>query len=202
MTDTLHQLYSTPLLQTHVAVPLKVLEYIKSQKFRRHDTGYMTHEKLLDDPLLKGIKKLITQKVEDYFYNYCGYAKIVTPVHVSSWANLHKKGDWGQQHYHENSVISFVWYPLVTESSGDFVTYPKDKLFGTTLSFPYREHNNFNSSNWGFTPKTGDLYIFPSNMVHGIAELEEDFDRYSLAGNYMINGPVKCGKVTMECNFK
>ncbi len=171
MTDILHQLYSTPLLQTHIAVPLKVLEYIKSQKFRRHDTGYMTHEKLLDDPLLKGIKKLITQKVEDYFYNYCGYAKIVTPVHVSSWANLHKKGDWGQQHYHENSVISFVWYPLVTESSGD---------------------------NWGFTPKTGDLYIFPSNMVHGIAELEEDFDRYSLAGNYMINGPVKCGKVTVD----
>ena len=99
-------------------------------------------------------------------------------------------------------MISFVWYPLVTESSGDFVTYPKDKLFGTTLSFPYREHNNFNSSNWGFTPKTGDLYIFPSNMVHGIAELEMDFDRYSLAGNYMINGPVKCGKVTVECNFK
>ena len=65
MMDTLHQLYFTPLLQTHVAVPLKVLEYIKSQKFRRHDTAYMTHEKLLDDPLLSGIKKLITQKVNE-----------------------------------------------------------------------------------------------------------------------------------------
>jgi len=39
-------------------------------------------------------------------------------------------------------------------------------------------------------------------LVHGIDELEEDFDRYSVAGNFMINGPVKCGTVTVECEFK
>ena len=48
MTDTLHQLFSTPILRSNVAVPFKVLEYIKSQKFHRHDTGFMTDEKLLE----------------------------------------------------------------------------------------------------------------------------------------------------------
>ena len=91
MTDTLHQLFSTPILRSNVAVPFKVLENIKSQKFHRHDTGFMTDEKLLDDPLLSGIKKLITQKVEEYFYDHCGFSEEVSTVLISSWANLHRK---------------------------------------------------------------------------------------------------------------
>jgi hypothetical protein len=202
MKDTLHQLFSTPILRSNVAVPFKVLEYIKSQKFHRHDTGFMTDEKLLDDPLLSGIKKLITQKVEEYFYDHCGFSEEVSPVLISSWANLHRKGDYGQDHYHENAAISFCWYLQVTEKSGEFIVYPPIKLFGTSFGFPYRVHNEFNSSNWAFRPENGDLLIFPANLVHGIGELKEDFDRYSVAGNYMMNGPVKCGKVTVECNFK
>ena len=196
MTDILHQLYSTPLLQTHVAVPLKVLEYIKSQKFRRHDTGYMTQEKLLDDPLLKGIKKLITQKVEDYFYNYCGYAKIVTPVHVSSWANLHKKGDWGQQHSHYNSVVSGVWELSTTPESGEFIIHPDNKLFGNLLDLPRRVYNEFNGDQYAFTPTNGDLLIFPSTIKHSDTANKCDIPRFSLAFNYMIRGDVISGKGT------
>ena len=96
------------MLKDNIAVPFRILEYIKSVKYFRHDNGYITHQQLLDDPPLTVIKELITQKVKKYFYDYCQYSEEAKPVLTSSWANLHKKGDYGQMHYHQNSLNLYL----------------------------------------------------------------------------------------------
>ena len=205
MSVVIHDMFSIPILEDNLSVPFRILEYIKSVEYFRHQTGYMSHTKILDDPQMSVIKKIITQKVENYFYDCCEFSEEAKPILISSWTNLHKKGDYGQPHYHENSIISFVWYPLVDDKSGTFVMYPKMNLFGNTLSFPISKNNKYNSSNLGFYPKNGDLYIFPSHMVHAVQELRHEFDRYSLSGNYMITSPLKitpCSDITVNCEFK
>tara|TARA_B100002019_G_scaffold271292_1_gene265582 strand:- start:82 stop:699 length:618 start_codon:yes stop_codon:yes gene_type:complete len=205
MSGTVHDLFPIPLFEDNLPVPVRILEYIKSVEYFRHDTGYMSHKRILDDPQMSVIKKLITQRVETYFYDCCQFSKKAKPVLISSWLNLHKNGDYGQPHFHENSVISFVWYPLVDDQSGTFVVYPKMNLFGNTLSFPKNQNNKYNSGNLGFYPRNGDLYIFPSHMVHGVQELRHEFDRYSLAGDYMITSPLRItpdSDITVNCEFK
>ena len=200
-----HDLFPIPLLEDNVPVPSKILEHIKSVEYFKHETGYMSHDKILDNPEMSVIKKIITQRVEKYFYDYCQFSKEAKPILISSWANLHKKGDYGHSHFHENSVISFVWYPLVDDQSGTFVMYPKMNLFGNTLAFPKDQDNRYNSGNLGFYPRNGDLYIFPSHMVHGVQELRHEFDRYSLAGDYMITSPLRItpdSDITVNCEFK
>ena len=205
MSMVVHDLFPVPLLTDNISVPFRILEYIKSVEYFRHDTGYMSHRQLLDDPQLSVIKKLITQKVEKYFYDYCQFSEEAKPVLISSWANLHRKGDYGQVHYHQNSIITFVWYPLVDDSSGSFTIYPKMDLFGDTFTFPKKQNTKYNTPYLSLTPQNGDLYIFPSHMRHEVQELRHEFDRYSLAGNYMITSPLQitpCSNITVNCEFK
>jgi len=191
MREIVYDLFPIPVLKDNIAVPFRILEYIKSVEYFRHDNGYMTHHQLLDDPPLTGIKELITQKVKKYFYDYCQYSEEAKPVLTSSWANLHKKGDYGHMHYHQNSLITFVWYPLVDDNSGSFIIYPKMNLFGDTFVFPKNENNKYNTPYLSLTPQNGDIYVFPSHMLHEVEELRHEFDRYSLAGNYMITSPLR-----------
>ena len=107
MSAVIHDMFSIPLLEDNIAVPFRILEYIKSVEYFRHQTGYMSHTKILDDPQMSVIKKIITQRVENYFYDCCQFSEEAKPILISSWTNLHKKGDYGQPHYHENSIISF-----------------------------------------------------------------------------------------------
>ena len=205
MKAVVHDLFPTPLLTDNLPVTFRTIEYIKSLEYFRHETGYMSHRQLLDDPQMTAMKNLITQRVEYYLHDCCQYSKDVKPVLISSWANLHKKGDYGQMHYHQNSLITFVWYPQVNENSGSFAIYRKMDLLGDTFAFPINQYNKYNPSTYSLRPKNGDLYVFPSHMRHEVQELREEFDRYSLAGNYMITSPLNitpCSDITVNCEFK
>ena len=197
--DTLHILFATPLLHTHLSVQGPILDFVKSQEFGYHSNGYMTHESLLECNELASVKKFITGKVKTYFYDYCGFDKEVFPELISSWANLHNKGDWAQQHVHCNSIISFAWYLSTPENCGDFIIYPHLKLFGNTLDFNCDNRNDLNSDNYGFTPQVGDIFIFPSSTLHSVDPSKSDSERISIAGNYIMRGTVNSGtiKVTL-----
>tara|TARA_R100000005_G_C4899245_1_gene142240 strand:+ start:44 stop:661 length:618 start_codon:yes stop_codon:yes gene_type:complete len=205
MKAVVQDLFPIPLLTDNLPVTFRTLEYIKSVEYFRHETGYMSHRQLLDDPQMAVMKNLITQRVEYYLYNCCGYSKDLKPELIASWTNLHKKGDYGQMHYHQNSLLTFVWYPQVEEHSGTFTIYRKMDLLGDTFAFPINQYNKYNPSVYSFRPKNGDLFVFPSHMRHEVQELRYEFDRYSLAGNYMISGPINitpCSNITVNCEYK
>jgi len=190
--DKVIPLFSTPLQQTKLSVSQSVLQFIKSQKFHFHGNGYMTHESILECPELEIIKSFITNKVKSYLYDTCLISDTMIPELVSSWVNLHTKGDWAQIHIHGNSVVSGVWYLSTTENSGKFLVHTDNKLFGNILNFP-RKDNLFNSNNCVFLPQNGDLILFPSNLKHNVTPNESDKERLSLAFNYMLRGDLISG---------
>ena len=194
--DNLRLLFGTPILQTSAAVHPRILEFVKSQKFTNHGNGYMTAENFLEYSEMQSVKNYITQKVKEYLYGDCGISREIIPELVTSWVNLHKKGDWGQQHSHYNSVVSGVWYLETTPESGEFIIHPDNKLFGNLLDLPRRVYNEFNGDQYAFTPQNGDLLIFPSTMKHSVTSNNSDKERLSLAFNYMVRGNVISGKGT------
>ena len=58
--DNLRQLFATPLLQSYLAVPSKILEFVKSQEFTYHGNGYITNENFLECSEMKTVKDFIT----------------------------------------------------------------------------------------------------------------------------------------------
>ena len=196
MVDNLRLLFGTPILQTSLAVQHRILEFVKSQEFTNHGNGYMTHENFLECSEMKTVKDFITKKVEEYLYLDCCISEEITVELVTSWVNLHKKGDRGHLHSHYNSVISGVWYLSTTPESGEFIIHPDNKLFGNLLDLPRRVYNEFNGDQYAFTPQNGDLLIFPSTMKHSVTSNECDSPRFSLAFNYMTRGDLVSGKGT------
>ena len=51
--------------------------------------------------------------------------------------------------------------------------------------------NALNADAAGFTPKNGDLYLFPATMEHNVSPNNSDIKRLSVAFNYMMRGIVK-----------
>jgi len=194
--DNLRLLFATPILQTHLGVPDKVMRFIESRDYIYHTNGYTTDEDVLENIQIRIIKKLITKKVEDYFYNILSFSSELKLELVSSWANLHKKGDWAQVHAHYNSVISGVWYLRVSETSGKLIIHADQKLFGNLLDFPKDTLNELNGDRYAFTPKNGDMLIFPSTLKHSVDFSEDDTDRYSLAFNFMVRGNLENGRLS------
>ena len=194
--DNLRQLFATPLLQTYFPVQDKILEFVKSQDYTYHSNGYITSEDLLDHPQMHVVRDCITERVQEFLYGDCGISDEMKLELVSSWANLHKKGDFAQVHAHYNSIISGVWYLTTTPKSGKLILHSDHKLFGNLLDFPKRVYNEFNGDNYSFIPKVGDLLIFPSTLKHSVTCNEEDIDRFSVAFNYMLRGDVINGRNT------
>ena len=194
--DNLRQFFATPILQSSLDVSYKILEFVKSQEFTYHGNGYMTHENFLECPQMQIVKDFITKKVGEYLYYDCGFSEEIRLELVTSWVNLHKKGNWGHLHSHYNSVVSGVWYLSTTEESGEFIIHPDNKLFGNLLDLPRRVYNEFNGDQYAFIPKNGDLLIFPSTMKHSVTANKCEVPRFSLAFNYMIRGDLISGKQT------
>ena len=184
--DNLRQLFATPLFQTYLPVQEKVLAFVESQEFTYHSNGYITSEDLLDHPQMHVVRDCITERVKEFVYGDCGISDEMELELVSSWANLHKKGDFAQVHAHYNSIISGVWYLTTTPKTGKLVVHSDHKLFGNLLDFPKRVYNEFNGDNYSFTPRNGDLLIFPSTLKHSVTHNEVDIERYSIAFNYMV----------------
>ena len=195
MDNVLH-LFSTPLLNTYLNVSEEMFQFIKSQKFFRHGNGSMTNEYFLECPEMKFVKDSITNKVKSYLYDTCGISDKIIPELVTSWVNLHRKGDQAQIHIHTNSIVSGVWYISTPKNSGQLLVHCEKRLFGNFLEFPVEEINEFNGSFCSFTPHRGDLIIFPSDLRHSVHSNESDEERFSLAFNYMLRGDVRSGSGT------
>ena len=48
--------------------------------------------------------------------------------------------------------------------------------------------NIYNCENWGYTPKTNDICLFPSLVNHSAKPNESDSDRWCLAFNVFVRG--------------
>ncbi len=198
--DKVYNLFPIPFLKSYLDVSYEIIDFANNLDYERLETQYITHQKyILDLPNMLPFRSFITEKVYEYFYNVCGFSKEVVPIITTSWINLHHQGDSNDTHIHYNSIVSGVWYLSTEEGTGDFMFMRDNKeLFGNTFSFPSNTPNNYNSGYSAFSPKTGDLFIFPSCLKHRVDPNKEQFNRLSLAFNCLVKGSVESEGVSVD----
>ena len=142
---------------------------------------------LLEEPELATLKSEIEIQLQKYM------DEIVCPENPTkfkitiSWGNETKELGYHHPHTHQNSLVSGVFYPEVSESDKIYFNNPKT-MFGTIEVLP-KEFNRFNSKSWWLPVHNGDLFLFPSNLGHSVETIVTS-RRVSIAFNTWIEGDV------------
>ena len=156
----------------------------------RGNTGNITTKDVLvlENPRLARLKKIAEEALQDYliqFYNPINPDKIKLVV-TQSWLNYTDKTQYHHKHHHHNSVISGCIY-INANKSNDSIVFGK-RMTGENWQIQALEQNYFNCNEFTVNVGTGDIVLFPSNMLHSVPKTEHDYTRISLAFNSFWEG--------------
>jgi hypothetical protein len=88
---------------------------------------------------------------------------------VKSWVNSYTKNPIGI-HHHGDSHLSIVYYAATPEDEDQFLTfissnYDREPYRGISV-FNSKDSNPYGSAGWDFETHKGQVYVFPSNILH------------------------------------
>jgi uncharacterized protein (TIGR02466 family) len=148
---------------------------------------------VLDRPEFKDVHDIVMTEVNLYAREILGVGSGIEFYVTNSWINIHRRGQSAGSHVHHNSLISGVLYLKVTEASGDLV-FHRDVLslvpFPPALDLDMDSFNIYNCKSWGYRPKTNDICLFPSVVMHSADPNESDEERWCLAFNVFVRGHI------------
>ncbi len=195
---TIYPLFSTPVYVNNVGPfdrpDLKALKYTSTMPTGgTYNFLSSVDKRVLDRPEFRGVHEIVMREVNVYARQLlCVNDKIEFYV-TDSWVNLHRRGHSAGAHFHHNSLISGVLYLHVAESTGDLV-FHRDVLslvpFPPALDLDMSSFNLYNCKTWSYKPKTNDICLFPSVVMHSADPNEADEERACLAFNVFVRGDI------------
>lgn len=195
-----HDIFGIPIYLAHVDIEQKIVDNVMAEEFSRMPAGngYSTvNKKLLDSMPHKQLHKIVNEHMENYVYRILQVNHMKHKFELqNSWAIKHKTGDWAQKHDHVNSLVSGIIYLDCEDNSGQLVLHKQQQwnnIFPRALHIEYLEYNNNTASDWNYTPRTGDIIIFPSHVEHSVTVNNNEKDRYCCAFNYFVRGTSAAG---------
>ena len=101
------------------------------------------------------------------------------------WVNSQYENEYNPIHYHEGCTISSTFYLKTPQYNPRMIQNKKDidgniVFVNNNHSTPYHSLEN---SLYTFKPKVGDLYIWPSRLLHGVYPFKGKGERRSVAFN-------------------
>ena len=195
MQDELLSLFPTPVLITQYPLPYeKELEYIREMPCRREnkggDAGNVIHYNrqsedtfVLDKPELSNVRAFIESKIYKYVKEVMSSNNEL--MITQSWINKSGKGESHHEHVHPNSLISGVWYPVISEKLPPIQFRSRAQR---DVSLSTEKFNNFNSATFLLPMKMGELILFPSNLTHSVPANQSETERISLSFNTWAKG--------------
>lgn len=156
----------------------------------RANTGNITTKDVLvlENPRLARLKRVAEEALQDYliqYYNPINPEKIKLVV-TQSWLNYTDHTQYHHKHNHHNSVISGCIYINAIKEK-DSIVFTK-RATGDNWQLQALEQNYFNCNEFTVNVGTGDVVIFPSNMLHSVPKTNHDHTRISLAFNSFWEG--------------
>ena len=145
------------------------------------------------------LKSHIEESIASYMHNLFGE---ISNIQVTqSWLNYNPTGTSHHKHSHSNSVISGVVYLQTDENTGNLNLYRSENQSRQL----YDEVTNWNVYNYEyvyFSPKVGNMFLFPSTLSHGVEENKSTISRISLSFNTFYSGTfgskVKLSQVSLR----
>ncbi len=193
---TIYPLFSTPVYINNVGdfprPDIKALEYsTRTATGAAYNFLSSVDKKVLDRPEFNQVRAIVMTELDRYTRELLAVNKRIEFYITDSWINIHRRGDTAGPHVHHNSLISGVLYLRVPENSGDLV-FHRDLLslvpFPPALDLDVDSFNIYNCKSWGHKPKTNDICLFPSVVMHSVDPSGSDEERWSLAFNVYVRG--------------
>ena len=198
MPQKLKLLFPTPLVKTNIGTDFD----ISNIEFQRSSSGWISVDQYYLDNNKK-LKDSIEKEIEIYFRETLKVKKNVYLKHQTSWALLHKKGDFSPRHYHSNSWLSGVYYFKQLKNSGA-VQFHAQRPYGWSCSSmnpieSLEEVNDITSGCYVINPIEGDLLLFPSQLDHSSFPNDTNEDRVAISFNYTLHGTwgANTGRITI-----
>lgn len=133
------------------------------------------YKKICDDHLKNFVNNVVDCQQEFYITN--------------SWIAVTNPGECHYTHHHPNSIISGVLY-LQSDNKSGKINFHCKSTFKNSFAFNYdfKQHNVFNSDMWSYSPKSGEILIFPSWVNHSVDVNLSESPRIILGFNTFVKG--------------
>ena len=163
------------------------LQFVNNQQnncVKNEGNIYTEDNYILNRKEFKNIKIFLEDCCKDYL------EKIICPENnielyiTQSWLNYTKENQFHHKHSHPNSVVSGVLYFNCNKDSIKFY----NSNINHTIKPLIKNYNFWNSETWTFPTKTGELFMFPSSLNHGVDIKKENNIRISLSFNTFYKG--------------
>ena len=177
MNDTSINLFPTPVLKCTDVLDKSEIDSIFNILKNKHTVahhvvprGKSSHHPSNKENILQtlGIEERLQEKL-DVYTNRLGIGKVSI---LSSWFNIQDIGSILKLHMHTKSLLSAALYVNVDENSSPLFFYNPNPLTHYSFSIHKGNRPEFNMHHTQFKPKNGELYIFPSWLLHGSDDLE------------------------------
>ena len=143
---------------------------------------------VLREPQLSGINTFVQQQIKTYTQSLLKLEKSVELYITQSWLNKAEAEQFHPLHSHPNSILSGVMFLSENGSHPPIRFHRANPLF--PLELKYTELNDFNATCRWFEPVCGQLILFPSTLLHDVAQNKTDNSRISLSFNTFIRGEI------------
>jgi uncharacterized protein (TIGR02466 family) len=195
---TIYPLFSAPVYVRNVGEfvrpDLESLEY-SSRMPTGEPYNFVSSidKKVLDRSEFEGIREIVMKEIDLYTRELLAVNRKIEFYITDSWINRYRRGHSAGPHVHNNSLISGVLYLKVSENSGDIV-FHRNALslipFPPALDLDMDSFNIYNCKSWGHKPKTNDVCLFPSVIMHSVDPNDSDEERWCLAFNVFVRGEI------------
>lgn len=95
----------------------------------------------------------------------------------NAWININRKGNWNQLHTHNGSFLAGCVY-IKTDEESDLVFINTHDVWFSSIPH-FKEYQTAVH----YKPKPGDLYLFPSGLMHMVTPNFSENVRISIAFN-------------------
>jgi len=172
-------------------------EKTKNIKKRKQDAWLgdsRGHEFFLKNPKMHKVAKLIGEKVKTYTEMLSLDNNKIDFFFQRSWATITRKEERIQPHSHDQSNISFAYYPLKPENSGDirFIVQPQNEIALGLFHYEklklglLKNVTKRNTPNVDLHVQEDDIIIFPSKTKHSTIPNKSEKPRISISGDITI----------------
>jgi len=186
-----HSLFSKPIFQSkRIPVLLKnEIEFLNSLTLTNNIGNKSSENKnVLSNLNMANLHEFLLLELNNFFNLIFDPQSDDLQLYITqSWVNSSDVNEFHYKHFHPNSFISGVFY-IDADKNVDEIVFFEDKNF---FEIPPKKFNIWNSSSWKFSVESGDLFLFPSNLIHEVKCVKNSSERkkrISLSFNTFIKG--------------
>ena len=141
-------------------------------------TGWQSKDGCESSPIFQKLMNRIQQVFYHEVFPFHGVPEGTSMKVGNCWANINDHLAWNKPHLHNGCWYSGVFYIHADGDEGNFSAI--DTHAKVVADFPGSPRT---PTSWDFEPRTGELVLFPSGLMHMVEPNPTDKDRYSVSFN-------------------